>query len=702
MDAEVAGEELGHSVGLASAEGSSLAPSTTQKSSPFSLTDFGSLFAAEAARELTQLSFTEYLNRVAEDPRITWRTDTRLWHAIQKYGSTETVGLDPQVQLRHFNVLNDPFFNGSKSLFGVDGPYTQVAGHIEDAARGGDQRQRMLLLYGLPGSGKSTMCTLTCRAFEVFHGEVPAYETGISESEVNAEGVAGRQGKIFWFSYEPLWATPAFARPALLARLNDTMDKTRGISKLELASEEQLPIEARRLIEAKGRNWYKHLVARPMASSSLVHEFSAAKARDLISAKASLEDTFIKANRGIWIFPEFLHDPETRSFVPILRSAAAENAVGGNSIDAVIIALVNETGTLALTKKELEGFGDRFCKVDVPLVLRVKDEMMIYERDRGQGSFEAMPHSREVAARWAVLTRLEEGGDDFKHITPLSKMKLYDGEVLPDHDKDIVTKLRHASPLEGLRGGRAPRFVQDIVASVRMLHGDYITPVLVLEEIGRALQREFQLVNLKEQRPLWDSICAAKKLLDEVRKDYHSIIHDEIFAALSEIDLKALIELFRNYIKNVSAYTQGLSVKNPHTGQMEEPSESVMRGVEERIDIPESRKDDFRKEIMNLAGALGHEGRTFEYNSHEPLSRALKLKLQNDQINVIESSLRALRDRRGGMIDDFERTARIREAELQLVERFGYTERSALDVLSYYACHVHEFSSENEKSERRR
>jgi serine protein kinase len=36
-----------------------------------------------------------------------------------------------------------------------------------------------------------------------------------------------------------------------------------------------------------------------------------------------------------------------------------------------------------------------------------------------------------------------------------------------------------------------------------------------------------------------------------------------------------------------------------------------MRSVEERIEIPESRKDDFRREIMNYIGAMALEGRQF-------------------------------------------------------------------------------------------
>ena len=34
-----------------------------------------------------------------------------------------------------------------------------------------------------------------------------------------------------------------------------------------------------------------------------------------------------------------------------------------------------------------------------------------------------------------------------------------------------------------------------------------------------------------------------------------------------------------------------------------------MRSIEEKIEIPESRKDDFRREIMNYIGALALDGK---------------------------------------------------------------------------------------------
>ena len=88
------------------------------------------------------------------------------------------------------------------------------------------------------------------------------------------------------------------------------------------------------------------------------------------------------------------------------------------------------------------------------------------------------------------------------------------------------------------------------------------------------------------------------------------------------VDEDALTRLCGNYIDNVKAYTQREKVKNKYTGQTEEPDERLMRSIEEKIDIPESRKDDFRREIMKYIGALELDGKKFDYKTNERLKEA--------------------------------------------------------------------------------
>ncbi len=73
-----------------------------------------------------------------------------------------------------------------------------------------------------------------------------------------------------------------------------------------------------------------------------------------------------------------------------------------------------------------------------------------------------------------------------------------------------------------------------------------------------------------------------------------------------------------------------------------------MRSIEEKIDIPENRKDDFRREIMNFIGAKAVEGKKFDWQTNDRLRRALELKLFEDQKDSIKLQDLGFRRRRQG------------------------------------------------------
>jgi serine protein kinase len=104
-----------------------------------------------------------------------------------------------------------------------------------------------------------------------------------------------------------------------------------------------------------------------------------------------------------------------------------------------------------------------------------------------------------------------------------------------------------------------------------------------------------------------------------------------------------------------------------------------MRSIEEKIDIPESRKEDFRQEIMNYIGALALDGKKFEYNTNARLYKALELKLFEDQRDTIK-----LKNLVSSVVDD-ETQAKIDVVKQRLIKQFGYNETSATDVLNYVA-----------------
>ena len=111
-----------------------------------------------------------------------------------------------------------------------------------------------------------------------------------------------------------------------------------------------------------------------------------------------------------------------------------------------------------------------------------------------------------------------------------------------------------------------------------------------------------------------------------MKQEYEDIVKNEVQRAISA-DEEAIARLCGNYVDNIKAYTFHEKVRNKFTGQEDDPDERLMRSIEEKIDISESRKDDFRREIMNYIAALALEGKQFDYKTNERLQKALELKL---------------------------------------------------------------------------
>ena len=78
----------------------------------------------------------------------------------------------------------------------------------------------------------------------------------------------------------------------------------------------------------------------------------------------------------------------------------------------MILGHTNEPEYRKLQGNEMmEAFRDRTIKIDVPYNIKLDDEIKIYLKDFGPEKIKGIhiaPHTIEVAAMWAVLTRLAE------------------------------------------------------------------------------------------------------------------------------------------------------------------------------------------------------------------------------------------------------------------------------------------------------
>ncbi|MGC4033565.1 MAG: hypothetical protein QM754_17905 [Tepidisphaeraceae bacterium] len=273
---------------------------------------------------------------------------------------------------------------------------------------------------------------------------------------------------------------------------------------------------------------------------------------------------------------------------------------------------------------------------------------------------------------WAILTRLADPKK--AGITKLQKLKLYNGKSIPGFTEDSIKELKEEAPREGMQG-ISPRYIQDKISNALVSHQAQIektiNPFMVLNELEAGLSHH-SLITDEELKKVYREILAV------VREEYEDIIKGEVQRAISA-DEDAIKRLAANYIENVRAYTQHERVRNRYTGRDDDPDERLMRSIEEKIDIPESRKDDFRQEIMNYIGSLALDGKKFEYHTNARLLKALELKLFEDQRDTIK-----LKNLVSSVVDE-ETQQKIDIVKQRLIKYFGYNEASATDVLNYVA-----------------
>jgi serine protein kinase len=391
----------------------------------------------------------------------------------------------------------------------------------------------------------------------------------------------------------------------------------------------------------------------------------------------NFDGEFNIANRGVIEFVEVLKLDV--AFLYDLLGASQEHRIkpkkfAQTDIDEVIIGHTNEPEYRRLQNNEfMEALRDRTVKIDVPYVTTLESEIKIYEKDYNPKTVpnkHIAPHTIEMAAMWAILTRVEEP----KHagLSRLQKLKLYNGKTLPGFTEENIRELRDQAHTEGLVG-ISPRYVQDKISNALVAHPDAksINPFMVLNELEAGLKHH-SLITSEETKQEY------RDLLGVVKEEYTNIVKNEVQRAIAA-DEAALARLCGNYIDNIKAYTQREKVRNPYTGLNEEPDERLMRSIEEKIDIPESRKDDFRREIMNYIGALAIDGKKFDYKTNERLNKALELKLFEDQKDSIKLTSLV------SNVVDAETQQKIDVVKGRLIKQYGYDDESATDVLNYVA-----------------
>ena len=645
-------------------------------------------------------SMAQYVELVSQSPEIVRNAFQRIYDMIISYGYEEYT--ENKEKLFRYNFFSDPDNGGEDAVYGLEKPLMHLVNIFKSASRHYGTERRVLLLHGPVGSAKSTIARLLKKGLENYsktpEGALYSFAWRLTD-EKNEEVVEPCP-----MHEEPLHLLPREIRASFIqeinAKLNDKMKiwvdgdlcpfcrfTFRNLMQQYSGDLSQVldHVLVRRLILSEqdrlGIGTFQPKDEKNQDSTELTGDLNYRKiatyGSDSDPRAFNFDGEFNVANRGLIEFVEVLKLDV--AFLYDLLGASQEHVIKPKKfpqtdIDEVIIGHTNEPEYKKLQNNEfMEALRDRTVKIDVPYITRLSDELKIYEKDykpeKVRGKHIA-PHTLEMAAMWATLTRLEEPKK--ANLTLLQKLKLYNGKTLPGYTEENIKELKDSAEREGMEG-ISPRYIQDKISNALVSEDadGCVNPFMVLNMLESGLDHH-SLITSDEQKKRF------KELLTVAKDEYAEITKNEVQRAICA-DEDAIKRLCANYIDNIKAYTQKEKVKNKYTGEYEEPNEQLMRSIEEKIEIPESRKDDFRREIMNYIGALAVEGKTFEYTTNERLNRALELKLFEDQKDTIK--LTSLVSK----VVDEETQEKIEVVKHRLINNYGYCEVCATDVLNFVA-----------------
>ena len=651
-------------------------------------------------------TFLEYLDLVKKHPRITRNAFQRIYDMVLSWGTGSYV--EYKKNIVRYKFFDDPIEHGRDAVYGLDVPLMKLVHFFKSAAFGYGTEKRVLLLHGPVGSAKSTIARLLKKGTERYsrtdEGALYTFKWVDGKTETP---ILGNQTEMPCPMHEePLKLIPEDLRGKFIEEINkgnksdykvnitgDLCPACRYVQREFMkryqgdVTQMLKHIRVQRLLLSEkdrvGIGTFQPKDEKNQDSTELTGDINYRKIAEFGSDSDprafNFDGEFNIANRGVVEFIEVLKLDV--AFLYDLLGASQEHKIKPKKfpqtdIDEVIIGHTNEPEFRKLQNNEfMEALRDRTVKIDVPYITKLKEEIKIYEKDfnstRIKGKHIA-PHTIATAAMWAILTRLEQPKK--ANLTLLQKLKLYDGKTLTGYTEDNVKELRKEAIREGLEG-ISPRYIQDKISNalVNDKAGDIgcVNPFMVMNELEGGLKHH-ALVGSDEKRREY------KELLAVVKQEYEDIVKNEVQRAISA-DEDAIAKLYANYIDNVKAYTQREKVKNKYTGQDEEPDERLMRSIEDKIDVPESRKDDFRREIMNYIGALAIEGRIFDYKTNERLHKALELKLFEDQKDTIK--LTSLISN----VVDRSTQEKIDVVKTRLIKNYDYCEICSTDVLNFVA-----------------
>jgi serine protein kinase len=422
----------------------------------------------------------------------------------------------------------------------------------------------------------------------------------------------------------------------------------------------------------------------------------------------------VGANRGMIEFDDLLKRPleHYKYLLTTVERAALSMTNSTLFLDLVFVGSCNDIHLAAFREiPDFQSFKGRIELVRVPFILDVQHEEALYrERLReAAGGRHVAPHTAYVAALWAVLTRMRKPqverypstlAEVIGKLAPIDKAELYSTgtvpeDLSPDRARELISHIKdlwHESdtyPIYEGRVGASPREMQGVLlAAAGSPRYEYVSPLVVLDEIAD-LTKQTSLYEFLRQDVQPGGYHDHKKLVDVVRGRLFDRIDDEVRVAVGLVEESEYNRVFERYVTHVMHAIKREKVRNPSTGRMEDPDESMMKEVERTLEIT-GRADDFRQGLIAKIGAwsLDHRGQKPVLSEiFSDLLRRLRDAYYERHKKTIAKGITDLVKLMSGNEGSLSADTRTRaEAGLEsLIAKYGYSRESARDLIGALA-----------------
>ncbi|WP_435078107.1 PrkA family serine protein kinase [Halococcus sp. AFM35] len=659
----------------------------------------------------TARTFQWYLDELREEPAIARNAHQRVADMFDFYGSE----YDEETGVVEYHLASeDPLDDGENTFYGreIHAAIHEFVNKAKSGARGLGPERRIKLLLGPVGSGKSDFDRQVRKYFEDYtmreDGRMYTFRW-TNLGDVIADQDPADDVVRSPMNQDPLVLLPLDQRKRVLEELNERLDAPYTIQNeqspdpasefymdsllgyydddLQQVLENHVEVvrltadeNKRQAIETfepkdKKNQDETELTGDVNYSKIAVYGESDPRAFDYSGA-------FCNANRGIFSGEELLK--LQREFLYDFLHATQEMTIKPKSnprmdIDQVIVGRTNMPEYKEKKGDEkMEAFNDRTKRIDFPYVLQYDEEANIYRKMLANADvpdIHVEPHTLEMAGLFGVLTRIEE--PDSGTVDLLQKAKAYNGEIDETEDVD-VKKLREeatetAEIGEGMEGV-SPRFIGDEISEAIMdsMHRErgFLSALTTFNHLEGNLENHGSIA-----AEVFDTYY---RYLELVREEYRERAIEDVRHALA-YDLDEIQRQGEKYMDHVMAYIDDDTVEDELTGREQGPDETFLRSVEEKLDVPEDRKDDFRQEVSNWVSRRAREGEAFDPQDNDRLRRALERKLWEDKKHNINFSALVS----SGEMDDEERSAWIDALREQ-----GYSRGGAKEVLEFAGAEV--------------